>query len=67
MRKGPDHGGSAALHGVPQKNKCKSTRTTDNRGRTSNNTNFSSSHVHMGELTIKKAESQRMDALELWR
>ena len=64
MRKGPDLGGSAALHGVPQKNKCKSTR--DNRGRTSNNTNFSSSHVQMGELTIKKAESQRTDALELW-
>ena len=64
MRKGSDLGGSAALHGVPQKNKCKSTR--DNRGRTSNNTNFSSSHVQMGELTIKKAESQRTDALELW-
>ena len=38
----------------------------DNRGRTSNNTSFSSSHMQMGELTIKKAESQRIDALELW-
>ena len=40
--------------------------TRDNRGRTSNNTNFSSSHLQMGELTIKKAEYWRIYALKLW-
>ena len=37
-----------------------------NKGPSSQGCGFSSSHVWMWELTIKKAEHQRIDAFELW-
>ena len=37
-----------------------------NKGPCSQSYEFSSSHVQMWQLTIKKAECQRIDAFELW-
>ena len=38
----------------------------DNKGPSSQGYDFSSTHVWMWELTIKKAECQRIDTFELW-